>query len=121
MKSIIAQKILLSMDMPGGIVGPILNKFKGKKINVKEMKELVLDLVSAIEHDGDKDKVSDQEVEELWEDMKDNAVWDAMGIKVPTTHIKYASEDSDLKFASEDEAVQFLSDELGKKVVIEEE
>jgi hypothetical protein len=120
-KSLIAQKILMSMDLPGSVIKDVLGEYQGKKINIEEMKELVTKLVAEVEHNGKVEEVDSKEIKELLKDMKDDQVWAAMGIKIPSTNIKYiASEGEELKFASEDEAIQFLSDKLGKKVIIEE-
>jgi len=103
-----------NVDLPGDVVGSVLKKYMSKSINLEKLKELV-DEIAAKALKKDDESVSQEEREDFWNALVDNDVFNAMGINVPSTHIKYANE---MKFDSEEKAFQYLADITGRTIKV---
>jgi hypothetical protein len=113
MKKITKIAIDLSSEQVAGM-NNILKKYQGKKLNIVQLKEILDEIIALTGEVPSKDKQI-----KLMADLDKADIWQAMGIKIPETNIKYAKEE-ELTFSSDDEALQYLADITNKKIKIKD-
>lgn len=120
MKSNISKLITAELkSMPGGKVRKVLEKYQGKKLNLEDAKIFLTEMAADLLYNGKEEKVKQKDIIDVYESCINNSVFDAMGIKVPSTHIKYANQkENELIFNNEDEAIQYLADITQKQVKV---